>query len=196
VRAVLFDLDGVLIDSYETWFHLTAAAARAHGCPPVTPEAYRACWGQSVAKDAEVFLPGHSFEQLDAYNNAHHHEHLHHTVRDPAALEVLAALRARGVLTAVCTNTPQPLAGQILDHLGLHPDVRVAETDVAHPKPAPDMLLRALDLLGVSAEDAWMVGDSRFDAAAAAAAGVRFAGVRRDGLVRLEDLADVLTRLT
>ncbi len=52
----------------------------------------------------------------------------------------------------------------------------ISADDVPEPKPAPDMVLRACRDLSVEAADAWMIGDSRFDAMAARAAGVRFAG--------------------
>ena len=59
-------------------------------------------------------------------------------------------------------------------------------------KPAPDMVLRACGLLGVAPADALVVGDSDYDRRAAAAAGVRFAGLGIDGDVRLARLSDVI----
>lgn len=195
MHAVLFDLDGVLIDSYGAWLSLTRAGAIAFGCPPVTEQAYAGSWGQSVQADAAQFFPGVPLVKVQAWLEEHYMEHVHRVEVDRDARRVIASLRSRDVRVAVCTNTPQPLAGRIVERLELAPETVVGETDVPRAKPAPDMLEEALRRLEVPAENAWMVGDSRFDAQAAQAAGVRFAGLRREGRVRLETLAEVLEAL-
>ena len=67
----------------------------------------------------------------------------------------------------------------------------VGGTDVPRAKPAPDLVLRACERLGVAPGEAILVGDTRFDREAAAAAGVRFVGLRLEGDVKLERLSDV-----
>ncbi len=53
IRAVLFDLDGVLVDSYEVWFPLLNACARELGCPAIDRDRFRDAWGQGVQEDLE-----------------------------------------------------------------------------------------------------------------------------------------------
>ena len=60
------------------------------------------------------------------------------------------------------------------------------------PKPAPDIVLRACELLGVAVTDAVVVGDSEFDRRAARAAGARFIGFRCRGDRRIEELDELL----
>jgi HAD superfamily hydrolase (TIGR01549 family) len=104
----------------------------------------------------------------------------------------VAELANRGVKTAVVTNTPRGLAQATLVRAGVRPDRLVTSSDVEQAKPEPDMVLLALDQLGVERAAAWMVGDSRFDQQAATAAGVRFVGFRREAAQRIETLDALL----
>jgi phosphoglycolate phosphatase/AHBA synthesis associated protein len=192
IRAVLFDLDGVLIDSYELWFELLNAAARELGAPPIPREIYRECWGQGVEADVEAFFPGRTAAELIRYYDAHYADHRAHLRVAPEAPAVLQKLRERGVLTAVITNTTSPLAGIVVRTAGLAPDLVIGGNDVPHAKPAPDMVEAACRRLGASADEAIVVGDSRYDREAARAAGVRFAGLGIEGDVTLASLGDVL----
>ena len=194
-RAVLFDLDGVLIFSKEVWFHLLNATARHFAVPEVTRGAFEAGWGQGIAADVEQFFPLRSIAEVEAYYNAHFMDFARHITVESDARNVFAALETAGVTAAVVTNTPTQAAVDILASAALRPATVVGSTDVPHPKPAPDMLLLALERLGVAADAAVMVGDTRFDREAAAAAGVFFAGYRTPGDARLERLADLLPLL-
>ncbi len=193
INAVLFDLDGVLLDSFETWASLVDAAARHFGHPPVTREAFRAVYGQPTASDVERFFPDQTVESVEAYYEAHFAEHAGAAEVAPEAAGVLATLAARGVLTAVITNTPSGLARQMLEAASLAPDAVVGSSDVPKAKPAPDMVFRACEVLGVEPWDALVVGDSPYDKEAAAAAGAPFAGVGGiAGNYTLSDLRQVL----
>ena len=68
----------------------------------------------------------------------------------------------------------------------------VGGTDVAHPKPAPDMVIHACFRLGVAPGSAWVVGDTAYDRDAARAAGAHFAGLGIEGEVTLARLGDLL----
>ncbi len=105
-RAVLFDLDGVLIDSYEVWFHLLASLAEELGYPPVEREAFRAGWGQGIEADVRRFYPRHTVGELEALYAARFEAHLSHLAVMEGVGEVFAALRRRGLPSAVITNTP------------------------------------------------------------------------------------------
>ena len=192
VRAVLFDMDGVLVDSFEAWARLMNATALHLGYPPVDREQFRAVYGQPTTEDVRTFFPRSTVAEVEAFYDAHFTDHTQHIEANPDAPDVLAALRRMGLGVAVVTNTPSPLAGRVLEGLGLAPDALVGGSDVPAAKPAPDMVLRACELLGVGPAEAVMVGDSTYDSQAAAAAGVRFAGLGIDGDVRLARLGDVI----
>jgi len=193
--AVLFDLDGVLIESYQVWFHLLNDAARHWGRPLISPEAFHKAWGQGVQADREVFFPDQSVTEIEAFYHERFIRHADHMKADPDVPAVFAHLAARRIPTALITNTPAPLATQLVERAGGTPDIVVGGTDVENAKPAPDMVLLACERLGVAPARALVVGDSGFDARAARAAGCPFAGVGIAGDLELGTVGDLLTHL-
>jgi phosphoglycolate phosphatase/AHBA synthesis associated protein len=191
VRAVLFDLDGVLVDSYAVWFALLEALTRELGYPVLTREAFRAGWGQGIQADVATIFTRQTVPELERLYAERFGDHLAHLAVAEGVAETFAALRARGLGTAVITNTPAVMARALVDRAGATPDVLVGGTDVENAKPAPDMVLLACAKLGVEADAAWVVGDTAYDRDAARAAGARFAGLGIDGDVRLARLADL-----
>ncbi len=176
-RAVLFDLDGVLVDTYEVWYFLLNDVARRLGYPPVDRDLYRASWGQGLEEDVRRFYPRHTVESIRAEYDRSYGDHLHRLrVMDGAE----AALRSLALPKAVITNSPTSLARRALALARLEPcfDTVVGSDQVPNSKPAPDMVLEACRRLGVRPEDSLVVGDSRFDEAAARAAGADFTWFR------------------
>ncbi|MCP3984767.1 MAG: HAD family hydrolase [bacterium] len=195
IAAVLFDLDGVLIDSYQVWFGLLNGACSDWGYPEISAEAFHAAWGQGVNADRERFFPRQSLAELEAYYETHFKDHWSLLETAPEVPTVFAHIAARGLPTAVITNTPNPLASELVERAGATPDLVVGGTDVPRAKPEPDMVLYAARQLGVDARRALVVGDSTFDRDAARAAGSRFAGLGIEGditLGRLDELRGFL----
>lgn len=195
ISAVLFDLDGVLVDSYEAWFQVLCAVARELGYPPIAREVFAAGWGQGIEADVQRFFPRHSVAELERRYDAAYPKQLAHLRFDPHGPAVLDALRARGVPSALVTNTPAPLARAIVARGALVLGAVVGGTDVARAKPAPDIVLCACERVGVAPAEALVVGDTEFDRAAASAAGAAFAGLRFGAGSRIESLGEVLSLL-
>ena len=192
LRAVLWDLDGVLLDSYEVWYHLLNETSRAFGGIEISRQMMRDGWGQGVAADVERFFPHKTVAETEAYYHAHFMEHARYLRVDPDARAVTAELRRRGLAQAVITNTPSPLAREILAAAGLELDTVVGGTDVPNAKPAPDMVREACRRLGVAETESLVVGDSRYDLEAARGAGVTCIGLRMDADARIERVSDLL----
>ncbi len=195
VGAVLFDLDGVLVDSYQVWFHLMNATAKDLGYPSISKDRFHEAWGQGVEADRERFYPGHTVEELSAHYDAHFGDHLEHLTVASGVGDVFAALVERGLASAVITNTPNPLARDVVARAGATPDLVVGGTDVPEAKPAPDMVHHACEKLGFREAEAVVVGDSRFDRDAARAAGTAFVGLGIDGDFRIEALPELIPLL-
>ena len=97
----------------------------------------------------------------------------------PEALPLLAAVRGAGMKTGIVTTKYRRRITEVLDKYGVPDavDVIVGEDSVRDPKPAPDGLLLASDLLGIPVKDMLYVGDNEVDAKAARSAGMDFVGV-------------------
>jgi HAD superfamily hydrolase (TIGR01509 family) len=176
VRAVLFDLDGVLIDSFSAWFAAVNDVASRFGVGPFGEGRVLSVWGQGVAADAENLYPGHTPEEIRrAYDEALP-RHVRAVALNPEARPVLDALRGKGIGRAVVTNTQTSLAHAILRAKGIADavDVVAALEPGVREKPSPDLLIHALEGLRIPPTEALMVGDTRYDEQAALAAGVRF----------------------
>ena len=176
-RAVFFDMDGVLIDSFDATAATMNDAARHRGLPPIPTGQLRAVFGQSSERDIEMFFPDWSVADFDAFYIQKLPEHLDLVKPLPGAQSIMDELDARGVPTAVITNTPNDLARSLLERLSIVPHALVGAGNDAKPKPAPDMIFRACEVLDVEPWDVLVVGDTEFDKQAAAAAGAPFAGI-------------------
>lgn len=194
-EALLFDLDGVLVESDEVWFRVLNGVAEELGYPAISREEFLAANGQGIEADIECWYPAHSVETIEGLYAQHFPRNLEHGAPMQGVPELFAELRERAIPTAVVTNTPNPIATWVVRHVGATPDHVVGGTDVPRSKPSPDIVLEACRRLSVTAGAAWLLGDSSYDKEAAEAAGARFVGFRMDGDARIEQLMDLLDLL-
>ena len=176
VRAVLFDFDGTLGDSYPAITASVNHVRALHGLPPLPEEEVRRHVGRGPTYLLEHTVPKGDVSANAAAYRAHHPSVLRSGTRlMPGAADALQALHERGLKLGVCSNKPVDFTRELLSYLGVAPylDVVLGPEDVARPKPAPDMLLAALPRLGVAAGEALYVGDMTVDVETARAAGVR-----------------------
>lgn len=175
LRAVLFDFDGTLADSYPA---ITASVnhLRARQGLAALPEAeVRRHVGRGPPYLLEHTVPGSDFARDWPLYQAHHPTVMRAgTYLLPGAADLLAALKARHLLLGVCSNKPRLYTSELLHHLELarYLNIVVGPEDVPRPKPAPDMLLAALDHLNIQAAEALYVGDMSVDIETARGAGV------------------------
>ncbi len=174
--ALLFDLDGTLVDSGDD---LTAAVNHVlgqDGLPTVGREQVLQMLGDGAPVLVERAYAHHGATRpADALTRfrAHYRAHCLDATRPyPGILELLRRLAPERTV-AVATNKPTAFARQIVDGLGLtpHVDLVVGPETAGKPKPAPDMLSAALETLGREPAEAVMVGDSPSDVEAGRRAG-------------------------
>jgi 2-phosphoglycolate phosphatase len=174
-RAVLFDFDGTLIDSYPAITASVNHVRKLHGLPALEEKAVRPHVGRGPANLLTQTLGREATPADVGAYKAHHPSVLRSgTTLLPGAAEVLAALQKRHIPLGLCSNKPVAFSRELLTNLGLANrfTIVLGPEDVPHPKPAPDMLLAALKRLGVSAEAALYVGDMTVDVETARAAGI------------------------
>ena len=172
--CVIWDLDGTLLDTLADLTASTNAALAAFGYPPRTLEQLRQVVGNGAANQIRKSLPGDvpEFDAVLAFYRAHYQAHCNEATRPyPGIPEALDDLKARGVRMAVVSNKPDPATKALCrSHFGDRLDLVLGECEGIRRKPAPDSVLRALDLLGGSAPV--YVGDSEVDIATARNAGI------------------------
>lgn len=194
IRLVAFDLDGVLVDSFECWRMLLNDTLAQHGHRELPREEFASCWGQDVEADRKRFFPDWPVEELIAHYNTQFPRFVEWIREEPGAAEVLSRLKQRGFTIAVASNSPTEMVERLLQRASLRTHVdHVAGVDlVAHGKPEPDLIEHVRRAAGVPREAVCFVGDSEYDARAAQAAGVVFVGFRRPGDRRIESLRELL----
>lgn len=178
VRAVLFDMDGVVIDTEKLYTRFWAAAARFYGYPMSMEQALgmRSLNRKAAqAKLEEYFGPGidlgtirnKRIELMDAYIREYGVE------PKPGIRELLAYLKRRGIPCAITSSSSQQVIRNHLGQLGLLEgfDRLCSGHDVENGKPAPDIYLHGAACLGLMPEECLAVEDSPAGITAAFRAG-------------------------
>ncbi|MFB2586859.1 HAD family hydrolase [Herbiconiux liukaitaii] len=190
LKAVLFDIDGTLMDS--NYLHVEAfdRAFVAAGHPVDTWRIHR-----SIGMDSSTLLEtllGDDAETVgDAIKEGHSENYLAMADRlrpIGGAQEILRELAARGHQVVLATSSPEKELEVLLEVLDV--DDAIAATtssdDVESAKPEPDIIEVALSKVDAAASDAVMVGDSVWDVKASLRAGVPCIGVLSGGSGRQE----------
>jgi phosphoglycolate phosphatase len=180
--ALVFDLDGTLVDSAPDLHRSLNAVLAECGRAPVPLADIRAMVGDGAAKlvergfaDTGAACEPAALSRLVERFLVHYRAGRHAmTTAFPGVVATLDALKARGCRLGICTNKPYGPTLEILEVLGLTGvfDAVTGGDSLPVRKPDPGHLLGTLALLGAPAEAAVMIGDSANDVAVARAAGV------------------------
>ena len=194
--AVIFDLDGTLVDTVETRIQAWAEvfeefgipASRAQLAPLIGIDGRRLA--REVAAAAGVELPPGGDETNDR-RCGEIYEGLNRAPRAlPGARDLLSSLAERRLPWAIATSSRREQVATSVDALQLPRDPQIVDgSAVQHAKPEPDLLLLAARELGAPPERCWYVGDSTWDMQAARAAGMVAVAVTAGAAVTGETLA-------
>ena len=174
-RALLFDFDGTLADSYAAITASVNHVRQVHGLAPLPEEKIRHLVGHGLQQLMADVIPGGDPEaDAKLYRTHHPSIMLTHTHLLPGVAEALAQLHQRGIKMAVCSNKPSSFTRPLLDYLKIAPyfDATLGPEDAGNPKPDPTMIRVALERLGVPTEEALYIGDMEVDIETARRAGV------------------------
>ncbi|WP_395728886.1 HAD family hydrolase [Nakamurella sp.] len=177
LQAVLFDLDGTVVDSEPLWADAMRVIATDLG-GTLTEEVLARTTGLSVPASVDLML-------AELGSDLPHHEATRQLLDraaevfatelmwQPGAQELIDALRAEGVTTALVTSSPRVVVDVAMQRLGSHRfDLAVCGDEVSSPKPDPEPYLTAMQRLGLPATDCLAVEDSPSGTEAAVAADI------------------------
>jgi phosphoglycolate phosphatase len=185
--AVVFDLDGTIVDSVGDIASSINDLVASRGLAPFSLQTVREFVGNGIEALVErafrarnvILDSGELKETVRSYEMIYGARLTETTTIYDGVVDVISELRAHGVGIGVCTNKMEKMAQRVVEGLGLgqHVDVVIGARDGRPQKPSPVPLRAALDLLGAAAEDSVMVGDSTADVQCARAAGTAMIGV-------------------
>lgn len=181
--ALLFDLDGTLVDSRGDIAAACNAARVAHGRPPLTREAIMPMVGDGaralVARAFDEAMDSPAVDAaLETFRESYVAHPCEHTVVLPGARDVLDLAAELALPCAVVTNKPHDVSVLVLDALGISRYFRAIWGGGDGPlKPSPAGVVEVARLLGVTPPSAWMIGDGPQDIGAGKAAGCFTVGV-------------------
>jgi phosphoglycolate phosphatase len=213
VKAIVFDLDGTLVDTAPDIAAAINRTLARRGLPELPVDVVEGFTGYGADELVRRSFAAAGAPLDDAGMRAETERYLHHYGEHPAdrsvlfkdARPVLEELKRRGFAVGICTNKETELSHTVLAAMELDGfvDAVVGADAVANRKPDPEHLRAILDALGARPGEAVYVGDTAIDARAARAAGVRCAMVQwgsgRDAAepiwARLECFSDLLDLL-
>jgi phosphoglycolate phosphatase len=180
--AIVFDLDGTLVDTAPDLTGALNAVLVAWNRPAVDPASVRTMVGNGVraliargfAATGNGLTPAEVEARVPDFL-AYYGRHLADGSRPyPGVVEGLERFRRLGFKLGVCTNKPHGLASELLDRLALTPffDAILGGDSRAYRKPDPRHLIDTIDAMGAKSHQAVMIGDSPADVNVARAAGI------------------------
>ena len=178
VRAVLFDLDGTLIDTAIDLAVCGNAMRARLGLAPLLPETLRGFIGKGLANFIAMSLEGAAADPEEAtrfFQERYFETCAANSRPYPGAIAGLDLLQAAGIALGVVTNKAGRFTEAILERTGVRDRfaVVVSGDTLANKKPHPEPILHAARMLGADIAQTLFIGDSGIDVAAARAAGCR-----------------------
>jgi len=198
IRAVLFDIDGTLLDSNDAHAHAWLDSLRGHGrnvpfelvrskigmggdklLPEVAGIDPDSVEGRSISERRSVIFKAHYLPDLGPFHGAR---------------VLVDRLRSRGLVCAAVTSSSAEDIADLLRAAGVADliDVVVSADDADRSKPDPDLVQIALDRIGVTPAEALLIGDTPYDIAAGERAGVPVVALRCGGGWTDRDLAEAI----
>jgi len=184
MKAVIFDLDGTLLDTIDDIADSMNNVLRRHGFTQHTKEKYKLFVGDGAAALVDRATGGSISDKqlLMQLENEYRAEYsvlkTNKTVPYYGMAELLSILTKRGVKIAVLSNKPHNASVEVIaDYFpGVHFDAVIGQRAGRPVKPSPDGVMEILEILGVAREEVLYVGDTGTDMLTAAAAGLKAVG--------------------
>lgn len=182
-KAVIFDMDGTILNTLEDLKNATNYSLRQFGMPKRSLEEVRMFVGNGIRKLVERAVPAGTPEEkiaqvFDVFLEYYEIHSADNTSPYPGILELVEKLKKSGIKTAVSTNKADVPAQELgREYFNGIFDLIVGQQDGLKVKPAPDSVNKILSILDIQKKDAIYIGDSDVDVQTAKNSGLDFIGV-------------------
>ena len=193
IQAVIFDLDGTLVDSMWRWRNIDIEYLGRFGIP--LPETLQKdISGMSFSETAVYFkqtfgIPDSLEDIKKTWNDMAFHKYTHEVPLKPGALEFLKRLKASGIRTGIATSNSRELVEAVVKSLNISEYLDEIHTscEVKQGKPAPDIYLLVAECLGVAPEHCLVFEDIPEGILAGKRAGMKTCAVEDDFSLNMKE---------
>ncbi len=178
-KAILFDIDGTLLDTWDFIFDAVKYTLTSQNIPHLTNKQIKKPMGKTLVAFYQALLPGADSSKL-AKTHLEFQENYFHTLKPfPKAKKTLGKLKDQGILLGAVSNRTKDSLHRSLKLTTIFDyfDVIVSADDIVNPKPHQEHLLAALKKLKVEPGNSYMVGDMEQDILVGKNARVKTIGV-------------------
>ena len=188
-RAILFDMDGVLVDSLDAWWISLNKSLEAYNYEPISREKFiEKYWGHDLYDNLKTMeIP----MEIGNFCNNVYGENINLIkiyTKTKYTLEKLTSYKK-----SIITNTPKDCAIQILKKFDIqkHFEFVLTSDDVAMAKPDPEIVLKSCEMLDVKPSEVILVGDTDSDVKAGRAAGCIVVGINVKADYTIKDISEL-----
>ncbi|GIM30476.1 pyrophosphatase PpaX [Clostridium polyendosporum] len=180
IKAVLFDLDGTLIDTNELIFNSFSHAFKSVLNMELPQKEITTMFGRPLKYSFEKYTQDKLEEMIHSYRSYNEERHDNMCFAFDGVKDMLGKLKEMGIKLAVVTSKRKVLAERGMKIAGIYEmfDIIVSPENTEKHKPEGEPALKACELLGVLPEEALMVGDSHLDILCGQNAGCKTCGVK------------------
>lgn len=192
--AILFDMDGVLVNSLDSWWISLNQALVNYGKKEITKEEFFSkYWGHDLKYNLEKM--GLDYRILKFCNNIYG-QNVGQVKIYPETVDILKKLN--GYKKAIITNTPKDCTDQIVKNFNFERffEIVLTSDDVNYGKPSPELIIKACDHLKVNPKYAVLIGDTKSDVEAGRAANCKVIGINIEADYTIENLSGILSIIT
>lgn len=193
VKAVLFDMDGVLVDSLDAWCYTFNDTLRHFGLKTIPRKEFIKDFGAPIEHDVKKYFNGKTVKEVEHAYNLKFKQSMKYLRLFPEAVDALEKLKRSKVKIGLITNSTRFIVSAILHHFRLKNYFQAIVTmdDVKRRKPNPEMILKACKILKVKPKNTILVGDTKNDILAGKRAGCVTVGYKINGEYRIDRLSSI-----
>ena len=198
LKAIIFDLDGVIIDSFDAWYHVFNQTRKHFKLTEFSKDKFRKkAWGKILNTELKENFPNQSVKEIKDQYRTLITKNVDKIKLLPNSKEVLQKIKKKNIKIGLVTNnfTKPTLKALKFHKISKYFDAILAEEDVEMPKPYPDGILKACEKLNVAPDEAIYVGDRENDYKAGKSAGCFVVGLNTKGDLIISKLKDILKLL-